>query len=271
MDRRGAPAARGEIRLRLRCVALAALLAGCAGTPTRPPAEAEALQELRSQLQAQSALVAQQQRRIEELEVKLAALAAKAYPAAHPAPAAPAEKEPRPSVKSLKIGGRVRRSDRVNPVERAPQLPVNVELREPDEEALARLEADPMVAREFDADRTWAEAVRKLNEGRHAEAEAELLAFVAAYPQHSAADNALYLAGLVREVRGDCDGALQLFEAVPVKYPAGDAVPQAQLERGRCLQILGRKNEARSVLNQLSEEHPQAPESAHSRQLLQGL
>jgi len=98
-----------------------------------------------------------------------------------------------------------------------------------------------------------------------------LLAFAAAYPQHSAADNALYLAGLVREVRGDCGGALQLFEAVPVKYPAGDAVPQAQLERGRCLRILGRKGEAKSVLNQLSEEHPQAPESAHSRQLLQGL
>ena len=50
-----------------------------------------------------------------------------------------------------------------------------------------------------------------------------------------------------------------------------DRASQAQLERGRCLRILGRKNEARSVLNQLSEEHPQAPESAHSRQLLQGL
>ena len=161
--------------------------------------------------------------------------------------------------------------DRLNPVEHAPQLPSTVELRDPDPDALARLETDSTVAREFAADRTWAEAVRKLNEGHHAEAETDLLAFVAAYPQHSAADNALYLAGLVREVRGDCDGALQLFEAVPVKYPAGDAVPQAQLERGRCLRILGRKSEARSVLNQLSEEHPQAPESAHSRQLLQGL
>src|SRR2546422_27089 len=145
MDRRGAPAARGEIRLRLRCVALAALLAGCAGTPTRPPAEAEAVQELRSQLQAQSALVAQQQRSI--------------------------------------------------------------------------------------ADGTWQEWVRQHTVVRHAEAEAGLLALVAAYPQHSAADNALYLAGLVREVRGDFASALELFESVPRRYPAGDAVPQAQLER----------------------------------------
>jgi len=258
--------------LRFRLVAVAALLAGCAGAPARPPSEAEELRELRSQIQAQSILVAQQQRRIEELEVKLAALAAKAQPAAgHPASAAPARHDPRPPLKTVKVGGRLRRTDRINPVERAPSLPILVELKEPDEEALARLDSDPTVAREFDADHTWAEAVQKLNDGRHAEAETDLLAFAAAYPRHSAADNALFLAGLVREVRGDCAGALQLFESVPLKYPAGDAVPQAQLERGRCLRILGRKDEAKSVLKQLAMEHPHASETAQSRQLLQDL
>jgi TolA-binding protein len=258
--------------LRFRLVAVAALLAGCAGAPARPPSEAEELKELRSQIQAQSILVAQQQRRIEELEVKLAALAAKAQPAAgHPGSAAPARHDPRPPLKTVKVGGRLRRTDRINPVERAPSLPILVELKEPDEEALARLDLDPTVAREFDADHTWAEAVQKLNDGRHAEAESDLLAFVAAYPRHSAADNALFLAGLVREVRGDCAGALQLFESVPLKYPAGDAVPQAQLERGRCLRILGRKDEAKSVLKQLAMEHPHASETAQSRQLLQDL
>ena len=260
--------------MRLGFLAAAVALAGCAGAAPRPPAEAEALNDIRGQLQAQSALLAQQQRRIEELEVKLAALAAKAHaaPVPHsgpvaPPPAAP-KPEPRPPLKTVKVGGRVRRSDRLNPVERAPRLPNDVELREPDEAALARLETDPTVAREFDADHAWAEAVRKLNEGRHAEAEADFLAFVAAWPGHSAADNALYLAGLVREVRGDCAGALPLFESVPQKYPAGDAVGQAQLERGRCLRILGRKGEAKAILEQLSNEHPDAPEAAQSRQLL---
>ena len=258
--------------MRFRLVAVAALLAGCAGAPARPPSEAEELKELRSQIQAQSILVAQQQRRIEELEVKLAALAAKAQPAAgHPASAAPARHDPRPPLKTVKVGGRLRRTDRINPVERAPSLPILVELKEPDEEALARLDSDPTVAREFDADHIWAEAVQKLNDGRHAEAETDLLAFVAAYPRHSAADNALFLAGLVREVHGDCAGALQLFESVPLKYPAGDAVPQAQLERGRCLRILGRKDEAKSVLKQLAMEHPHASETAQSRELLQDL
>src|SRR5207244_6114297 len=112
--------------LRLRHLsALLALAAGCAGAPVKPSAEAEQLKELRSQLDAQSALVAQQQRRIEELEVKLAALAAKSEPTpaarapvAQPAPM-PAKSGPRPQLKTVKRGeGRrlLRGTDRVNPV-----------------------------------------------------------------------------------------------------------------------------------------------------------
>jgi TolA-binding protein len=266
--------------LRLFHAVLIALLAGCAAAQPRPQAEADELKDLRGQVQAQSAVVAQQQRRIEELEVKLAALAARAAqqdaaPArssrtAVPAAVVPA-KEPRPALRTVKVGGRLPHSGRSNPVERAPALPSTVALREPDEQALAELEVDPGVAREFGADRAWAEAVQKLNDGRHEEAETDFLAFVAAHPQHSAADNALYLAGLVREAHGDCPGALQLFESVPLKYPAGDAVTQALLERGRCLRILGRNDEAKSVLNQLSREHPDAPETARAQALLHDL
>jgi TolA-binding protein len=262
--------------LRLSHAALIALFAGCATAQSRPPAEADELKELRGQMQAQSAVVAQQQRRIEELEVKLAALAARTAAPAQQDTAKPARlvtpaKDPRPPLRTVKIGGRLPRGERVNPVERAPALPSSVALREPDEDALARLDVDPTVAREFGADRAWAEAVRKLNDGRHEEAEADLLAFVAAHPGHTAADNALYLAGLVREAHGDCPGALQLFESVPEKYPAGDAVMQALLERVRCLRILGRNDDARLVLNQLSREHPDAPETARAQALLHDL
>ena len=250
-----------------------ALATACAAAQVKPSVEAETLKELRSQLDAQSAMVAQQQRRIEELEVKLAALAARAQPAAAvPArailPAAP-RNELRPPLKTFKLGeGRRLRRDRINPVALAPRLPATLELREPDEDQLARLEVDPQVVLEFDADHAWAEAVEKLNSGRHLEAETELLAFVAAWPRHTAADNALYLAGLVRESRGECASALPLFEAVPQKYPAGDAVPQALLERGRCLRILGRNDESKSVLMQLQKEHPEAAETVQGRQLL---
>ena len=251
-----------------------ALTAGCATAQPKPSVEAETLKELRTQLDAQSALVAQQQRRIEEMEMKLAALAARAQPlpAAVPArailPSAP-RNDLRPPLKTVKLGeGRRLRHDRINPVALAPRLPATVELLEPDDDRLARLEADPQMVLEFDADHAWADAVAKLNAGRHGEAEMELLAFVAAYPRHPAADNALYLAGLVRESRGDCASALPLFEAVPQKYPAGDAVPQALLERGRCLRILGRKDEANSVLLQLQKEHPEAAETVQGSRLL---
>jgi TolA-binding protein len=262
--------------MRIRpCHLLLLLAVACSGAPVRPTAEAEELKELRSQLTAQSALVAQQQRRIEQLEVKLAALAARTEPAEKPAQpsAAPAVKpEPRPQLKTVKLGGRLlRRPDHVNPVERAPRLPSSVELREPDEDQLARLDADPEVARDFDADHAWAEAVRKLNQGSHVEAETDFLAFVAAHPRHSAADNALCLAGLVRESRGDCLGALALFESVPARYPAGDAVAQSLLENGRCLRILGRRDEAKAVLGRLVREHPDAPETVQGSNLLKDL
>jgi len=262
----------------LRPILPLCLVLGCAGAAPKPSADAEALKDLRMQMEAQSALVQQQQRRIEELEVKLAALVARSQPVQTPARAQPAAapaapKDPRPPLKTVKLGEgrRMHRSDRVNPVERAPRLPASVELREPDEDQMARLEADPVVVREFDADHAWAEAVLKLNDGHHVEAETEFLAFVAANPRHTAADNALYLAGLVRESRGDCPGALQLFESVPAKYPAGDAVPQSMLERGRCLRIMGRRPEAKAILMQLEREHPEAPETAFARQLLQDL
>lgn len=262
---------------RFRQLALLALACACASAQPRP-GPADELKELRAQLDAQSALVAQQQRRIEDLEVKLAAISMKraAAPGRAPAPAPAAAEprpEPRPQLKTVKLGEgrRFRRLDHFNPVERAPLLPAIVELREPDEEALERLEIEPQIAPQFDGNQAWAQAVSKLNQGSHGEAELELLAFASAYPRHSAADNALVLAGLIRESRGDCGGALQLFESVPQRYPAGDAVAQAKLERGRCLRILGRRDEARSALQQLTREHPDAPESAQGRSLLKDL
>jgi TolA-binding protein len=265
----------------VKAACAAGLLAACATTGGKPAPPADDLRELRSQLEAQSAMVAQQQRRIEELEVKMAALAAKAKQPLAPAAAAPApapvpeiKDPPRPSLKTVKLGegkGRrppLRADHPGNPVDRAPQLPAGVELTEPDEDTLARLETDPEQTREFNADHSWATAVQEFNDGQRDKAEKDFLAFAARYPRHSAADNALALAGLAREVRGDCKGALTLFESVPQKYPAGDAVPQAMLERGRCLRILGRKDEAKPVLQQLVQDHPDSPEAAQAQRLL---
>jgi TolA-binding protein len=253
-------------------IALAILLAacGCAGAAVR---DEPSLSELRGQVAAQGAQIAAQQRRIDELEVKIAALAARAPDAASQKASVQKEPshEPRPPLKTVKLSPR---RPRANPVDRAPRLPSDIDLKEPNDNALAQLDVppvDPAIQREVEADLAFAAAVRRLNDGDLDGAESDLLAFAARYPRHAAADNALYLAGLVRQNQGDCAAAVALFDRVPREYPAGDAVAQAMLEKGRCLALLQRSSEARLLLAKLVHDHPDAVEVTAARQLLQSL
>ena len=265
-------------------IALVAALAACATPPRVPDTRVD---ELQQQAGAQARLLARQQQRIEELEVRVATLAARApaqnftaaqvvqeTPSTGPAPVVPR------SLQTIKLspppGGRRPRLLRPNPVERAPRLPALLALREPDQAALARLDeppqpaVDPGVRAVLDADHAFAQAVQHLNDGENAEAQTELLAFAATWPRHSAADNAIYLAGLSRAATGDCAGALPLFDRVPAEYPAGDAIPGALLEKGRCLSTLKRP-EAANTLTKLTEDFPDSPEATQARQLLEAL
>jgi TolA-binding protein len=268
------------LRFRQPILALA-LCASCAGAQVRE----DAVADLKGQLAVQSAQLQAQQRRIDELEVKLAAVAAHAAPRAAPAPAEKATpsttstaappRDPRPQLKTVKLGeGRRRRRD-YNPVENAPSIPNAVALKEPDEEALERLEqaaaVDPGIRDELDSDRQFAQAVAKLNAGDLQTAETQLLAFAGQHPRHTAADNALYLAGLIRAHDGDCTGAVALFDRIPLTYPAGDAVLPSMVEKGRCLTRLKRKDEARELFARIVREHPNGLEGGTARQLLNNL
>ncbi|MFL5378143.1 MAG: tetratricopeptide repeat protein [Myxococcales bacterium] len=261
-------------------IVLVPFACACAVAPVR---EDPQLAELRGQLAAQAEQIASQQRRIDDLEVKVAAVASQAQakaaqpqpqatapaPATKPAPA----KDPRPQLKTVKLSPRRPRRD-YNPVERAPRIPSTIALREPDETALASLDefpVDPAIRSEVEADHSFADAVHKLNEGELSTAEGDLLAFARMHPRHSAADNALYLAGLIRQNRGDCEGAVSLFDRVPRDYPAGDTVVPALLEKGRCLRMMQHAEEARRTLARLVAEYPQAVEVTAARQILQSL
>jgi len=261
-------------------IVLVPLACACAAAPVRDDSQ---LAELRGQVAAQSEQIAAQQRRIDELEVKLAAVAsraeAKTVVIQAPAPAATAEKtatpakDPRPRLKTVKLSPRMPRHD-YNPVERAPRIPSTIALREPDEQAIASLDdlpVDAVIRAEVEADHSFASAVRELNDGKLESAEVDLLGFAEKYPRHSAADNALYLAGLILQNRGDCENAIPLFDRVPREYPAGDSVAPALLEKGRCQRMLQHGDEARRTLSRLLAEHPQAVEVTSARQLLQSL
>ncbi|GAC1347367.1 MAG: hypothetical protein NVSMB23_26510 [Myxococcales bacterium] len=259
----------------------AALLFGCAGARPQPEARIE---ELHQALTAQSEQIARQQERIEQLELRMATLAPRAaagpaHGAAAPSSPAPGASVPR-SLQTVKLspppGGRRPRSPRANPVDRAPSLPADVQLKEPDESALAELDepvrpsVDAFLRESAGADHAYAQAVQLLNEGSHADAQRALLSFAAAHPRHEAADNALYLAGLSLAATGDCAGALPLFRRVPAEYPAGDAVAPALLEGARCLTRL-KQPEARAALGRVTLEFPDTAEAVQARQLLDGL
>src|SRR5207245_2764023 len=144
-------------------IVLVPLVCACAGAPVREDSQ---LAELRGQLAAQSEQISAQQRRIDDLEMKVAAVASRpesktiviqapAQPAAALAtkPATPA-KDPRPQLKTVKLSPRMPRHDS-NPVERAPRIPSTIALREPDEQALLSLDdvpVDAVIRAEVEAD-----------------------------------------------------------------------------------------------------------------------
>src|SRR5438105_4767956 len=118
--------------------------------------------ELHGQLKAQSALLAEQQRRIEQLEVRLAAMAARLSDKSKPVQAAdkPASAEPaliqydgrsvdngvQKKLKTVKMEAPKGRRLRRNPSERAaPALPTVTNLKEPQEADLDRLDDQPAV------------------------------------------------------------------------------------------------------------------------------
>ena len=334
------PSASRSLKLCATSLAATGLLA-CAGGQARSGSGGDVRQqatvaELEGQLKAQSAMLSEQQRRIEALELRITSLGSKlteqaAKPAAERAPishpiAAPLEGSsgpvpaPEPETRNPSIeydGGpsrakRAAKSSKValakpaaadsdnepatidnggvtkgrrlrrNPVERAPRLPTGTDLVEPDEGQLARLDQAPEEPRRSSrggdparegaqADLGFAAAVTRLNDGDAAGAQVDLLRFAARHPQHAAADNAIYLAGLAAARTAQCAQALPLFERVWNEYPAGDAVPGAQLEHARCLVQLGRGSEARAALEALEKDHPDVPEASQARSLLNGL
>ena len=280
------------------------VLAGCAGPVRTPDSQ---LEELRGQVRLQGEQLAQQQNRIEQLELKLAAAlqqtSAEVKSAAVPGPAAgeraptadrgqsvPSSSRQLQTVKLLppaqltnlgpaasQPGGRTKAEGRrPNPVDRAPRLPAHVELKEPDPEALAALEPAPAVLvhtgqpgkSDPAAEKAFAEAVSLLNDGNYLSAQTAFLSFAAHHPRHAAADQAVYYAGLARAASGDCKGALAQFSRVERDYPRGDALTAAALESGRCLLKIGQKEDGRVALERLLKQHPGSPEASQAMRLL---
>jgi TolA-binding protein len=115
----------------------------------------------------------------------------------------------------------------------------------------------------------FAAAVRRYNDGDHRAAADEFMAFFEKWPRHPAADNALYMAGLGLSAAGDCAAALPWFSRVEREFPAGDAVPAAILEEGRCRARLKESGPARAAFEKLRKEFPGTTEAEQARVALE--
>ncbi|HSM92696.1 MAG TPA: hypothetical protein VLT47_07365 [Anaeromyxobacteraceae bacterium] len=228
------------------CAALA--LSACAGGSPALRREVESLRGDVTALQAQNDALSRRldaaTRRLDELAERSARAApapitspARAAPASTVA-AAPPEPLVPPNLAVVKVAPRaepepeplVLRAPPTRSPRAAPPLPTAVPISEPDPdrlEALARPAGRELSA---DADGELTAARRKGGvERAHA-----LEAFVARYPRHPSADNALVEGARDYLDAGRLDAACELARRVPEDYPAGDAVSAANEIVARC-------------------------------------
>lgn len=221
-------------------------------------------EELAAQRRAQSAMLS----RVERLETReRSVLPAPAAPSLLPAARA---LDPLDGLPVVKLAA-------PDSARRAPALDTRVSLVEPSAADLAALDQSPsnldeVVARtDPAAESLFAAAVRHYNEGDRRTAGDELLAFADAHPDHDATDNALYLVGMVAFADGRCADARRSFERVTRDYGRGDAAGPALLARAQCEQREGRPDKARTLFEQVLDEHPRTAEASQAEASLSEL
>jgi len=112
-------------------------------------------------------------------------------------------------------------------------------------------------------------AFNLLKDGRYGEAEGALREFVARYPRHELASNAVYWLGEAHYVQRDFPAALAAFESVLRDYPGARKSPDALLKAGYCQFELKRFANARAVLTRVVKEYPDTQAAADARERLQ--
>lgn len=224
-------------RIAAPCAAL--VLSACAGGDAAARRDVVTLRaDVEALRQQNGALL----RRLDALESRLERSDARAArPAVPPSPVEPAAPLVPPDLAVVRVAPprqqaeeppqRVILSDSpVRPGRPAPRLPTSVPVSEPDPDRLDAL-AEP-AGRELSAqaEGELVAARRKPGVDRaHA-----LEAFVARYPRHPSADNALVEAARAYADLGRAEAACDLARRVPQDYPAGDAVSGAQEIVVRC-------------------------------------
>lgn len=109
-----------------------------------------------------------------------------------------------------------------------------------------------------EAKKAYAAALEKARAGHHREGVAQMSAFLARWPDHPYADNAIYwraecLAGL-----GEPQKAISELEGLLSRFPLGNKVPDALVKLSVLYERAGDSAKARAALDRLEREFPKS-------------
>ncbi len=193
--------------------------------------------------------------------------AAPAPPASAPAPVVKAD-SPFDALPPLTV---VKLKPRKDP---APRIDTGVVVVEPPAEVVDELRdarAGASAASEADASQLAiadAQFERALDAMKTGNAEGGVQAmqqFVAEWPRHPRADNALYFAGVGYLSEGAIEAAASAFQRVLAEYPAGDAVLEAMLKLADCRLKLKQPREAKSAWERIIQTYPGTAAAAQAQ------
>ncbi len=108
-------------------------------------------------------------------------------------------------------------------------------------------------------------AFNLLKDGKYEEATGALQEFVARYPKHELAPNAMYWLGEAHYVRRDYPAALAAFEGLLQDYPGNRKTPDALLKIGYCQAELKKPGPAREALARVIQEFPDSQAAAEAQ------
>jgi TolA-binding protein len=221
-------------------------LASCASAR---PAATTVDPEIAAQLRAMANRQAELEHKIERLEAKLDTARATAPRAA------PVQAVAEPSRSTTLVPNNLQ-TIRLTPPKKAPPLPTEVTVRDPDPaavEAMADRVAPGADASDFHL------AMKAISTGEVERGAQALLDFAEKHPKDEQAPQALFQAGVGLLTFGDFAGAMMAFERLADDYPRASEAPEAMVKLAECNLRLKHPGEARSVYSRVVTSYPNTP------------
>jgi TolA-binding protein len=139
---------------------------------------------------------------------------------------------------------------------KAPALPTQVPLKEPDEKTMDALLSEQAPVAKGGLDAQYAAAREAIRTGEPERGARALERFAEQHPRDSRAPAALYEAGLGLMTSGDPQSAVLLFDRLPHDYPPAEQTPDAMLKTADCHARLKRLAQARETLSKVVNRYP---------------